>query len=146
MISFLWRPCVDRLMKEDMSFLRKLIDAPTAMFYKSVTTGVRLSLSLCDFVNSYKRAFAGPKIRTTSTQTSSQYQQFNYDPPAIFFYSNPPTATMKFTLATASILFLSLTSAFPAEDFTALKERTEPSNAPIDVLYPLANSKPFHAD
>lgn len=53
---------------------------------------------------------------------------------------------MKFTLATASILFLSLTSAFPAEDFAALKERAEPSNAPIDVRHPLANSKYSHAD
>ncbi|KAJ5194501.1 uncharacterized protein N7498_007939 [Penicillium cinerascens] len=39
---------------------------------------------------------------------------------------------MKFTLGTASILFLSLTSAVPAEDFANLEEREEPSNAPID--------------
>ena len=118
----------------------------TTICCNSVTASVGRSLNPCDSVNSYKRAFAGSKIRTTSIQTSSQHQQFNHDPAAIFFYSNYRTTTMKLTLATVSILFLSLTSALPAEDFAGLEERAEPSNAPIDVCYPSANLKRSHAD
>ncbi|OGE49576.1 hypothetical protein PENARI_c020G06992 [Penicillium arizonense] len=47
---------------------------------------------------------------------------------------------MKLTLATISILFLSLTSALPAEDFADLEERAEPSNAPIDWDGPNASA------
>jgi hypothetical protein len=53
---------------------------------------------------------------------------------------------MKFTLATASILFLSLASALPADDFADLKEREEPSNAPIDVRHPSIKLKPSDSD